>query len=107
TLVLLIGCVNVANLLLVRGEARRGELAIRSALGASGNELAKQLLVESGLLATAGGLLGLVIAWLGTRSLLGLAPTSIPRLDQIGIDRGVLIFTLLVSTITRIVVALR
>jgi predicted permease len=100
TLVLLIGCVNVANLLLVRGEARRGELAVRTALGASSRRLAGQLFLESGLLAAMGGVLGLGVAWLGTKGLLRLAPPSIPRLHEIGIDAGVLGFTVLVSTLT-------
>jgi putative ABC transport system permease protein len=98
--VLLIACVNVANLLLARGESRRKELAIRTALGASGARLARQAITESLLLAGLGGALGLAVAWAGTRALVSLAPDSVPRLDEVRIDMPVLLFTALVAVAT-------
>jgi putative ABC transport system permease protein len=98
--VLLIACVNVANLLLARGEARRKELAIRTALGASRGRLARQVMTESVLYAVVGGVLGVLLAWWGQHALRALGPASIPRLAQVGIDGGVLVFALLVTTVT-------
>ena len=95
--VLLIACANVANLLLIRGEARRRELGIRTALGATGRRLVAQQLTESGLLALAGGGLGLLVAWGGVRGLLRLAPATLPRLEHVHLDGAVLLFTLAVS----------
>ena len=95
--VLLIACANVANLFLVRAEGRHKEIAIRSALGAERGALARSFLRESSLLALAGGVLGLILAFGGIKALVALGPDSIPRLDAIQIDASVLLFTLGVS----------
>jgi predicted permease len=94
---LLIACANVANLLLVRGSLRERELAIRSAIGATRWDLARQILSEALLLATIGALGGLGIAWFGIHELLAIAPAYLPRLDTIQIDSTVLIFTVISS----------
>jgi putative ABC transport system permease protein len=100
TLVLLIAAVNVANLMLVRSSARVKETSIRAALGASRARIIQQLLTESLLLALASGLLGVLLASAGIRLLLNLAPDTIPRLSQIGIDGRVLGWTALASLLT-------
>jgi predicted permease len=94
---LLIACANVANLLLVRASLRERELAIRSAIGASRWDLARQILSEALLLAAIGAAGGLGIAWLGIHELLAIAPPYLPRLDTIRIDSTVLIFTVVSS----------
>ncbi|MEP6494919.1 MAG: ABC transporter permease [bacterium] len=104
--VLLIACANVANLLLVRGEGRLKEMAVRSALGASRFRLLSQLLTESGLLAVMSGVLGLLLAWAGDRALLALAPPSIPRLDLIGVDWRVVAFTAIVALTTGLLIGI-
>ncbi|HEX5434761.1 MAG TPA: ABC transporter permease [Candidatus Angelobacter sp.] len=93
-LVLLIACANVANLVLVRVEGRRQELAIRSALGARWSRVAAELLVESVVLGLIGSVLGLGLAYGGLRILLANAPKGLPRINEIGIDGNVLLFTL-------------
>ena len=99
-LILLIACVNVANLLLVRGEARRKEMAIRTALGASGSRIMRQMMTESMLLAAFGALLGLGVAWVGTRVLIHLAPADLPRIDQVSVDGRVVLFTIAITMLT-------
>jgi putative ABC transport system permease protein len=96
-IVLLIACANVANLLLVRAEGRRQELAVRTALGAGWRHVARLLMVESLTLGFVGGLMGLALAYGGLRMLLVLAPESLPRLNEITIDTAVLAMTAALS----------
>jgi putative ABC transport system permease protein len=98
--VLLTVCVNVANLLLARSETRTREIAIRTSLGASRRRVMGQLFNESLVLTAVGGLAGLGLAALGVRVLLTMAPRSLPRLEQIGIDHRVLLFSLLAVVAT-------
>ena len=96
-LVLLVACANVANLFLVRAEARQQELAIRMALGAEARRVAWQLMSESLLVALLGGLLGIALAYGGIQLLLYLQPAQLPRLNEITLDPIVLLFTLGIS----------
>jgi predicted permease len=104
--VLLIACVNVANLLLARSTGRTREFAIRTSLGASQGRVVRQLLTESVLLALAGGALGLTLAALGTRAALGVLPTALPRAEDISINLRVLLFTLSISLFAGIIFGL-
>jgi hypothetical protein len=95
--VLLIACVNVANLLLARGASRSSELAVRAALGAGGGRILRQLMTESLIMAAAGGVLGIGLAFLGTQWLVGLAPSGTPLIDQISVDGRILFFAAAVT----------
>jgi len=97
--VLLIACANVANLLLVRAEGRQQELAVRSALGASRGRIASELMSESVVLGLVGGVVGLALAYAAVRVLIALAPGNLPRLENIGIDTTVLLFTFVISIV--------
>lgn len=99
-LVLLIGCVNIANLLLARSSARQREMAIRRALGAGRGRLITQLLTESLLLSFLGGAAALLIVVGMKNLLLGFVPADTPRLDEVGVNATLLLFVFLISTVT-------
>jgi putative ABC transport system permease protein len=103
---LLMACVNVANLLLARGNTRRREISIRMALGASRGRIAGQLLSESLLLSLAGGALGLLLAWGAIALLARLGPASIPRLAEARLDWRLFLFALAVSVATGVLFGL-
>jgi len=104
--VLLVACANVANLLLVRVEGRRQELAVRTALGAGRGRIATGLLSESLILGVAGSAIGLALAYIALRIIVAMAPTGLPRLHEIGIDFHVLLFALGLALFVGLVIGL-
>src|SRR5205085_12553127 len=106
SLLLLIACVNVANLLLANATTRQQEMAMRAALGASPGRLIRQLLIESLLLAGLGGLLGLAFAFWATKLISSANMQNIARLSEARIDGSVLVFTLIITTITGVIFGL-
>jgi putative ABC transport system permease protein len=105
-LVLVIACVNVTNLLLSRGAQRRGEFAMRAALGAGRTRMIRQLLTESLLLAILGGTLGMMVAEFGVRALVSLSPPGLPRVGAIRVDGAVFAFGIGVTTLIGLLVGL-
>ena len=105
-IVLLIACGNVANLFLVRAEARHQELATRAALGASRGRLARTLLAESVVLGLAGGLIGVALASAGVALLHAIGPAHLPRLDDVGIDPIIVLFAAAVSALSGVLFGL-
>ena len=106
TLVLLMACANVANLMLARGETRRRELAVRAALGASRWRMARQLFTEAMLLALAATALGLLIARWALSMVVATGPDALPRLTQVSLDRSVLFFAAALAIVTAVLFAI-
>ena len=98
--VLVIACANIANLMLVRTESRRDELSMRAALGALPGRIARELFFESAVLGVAGGVLGLLLAYVGLQILVSIGPSNLPRLDEISVYAPVLAFTVAVSLVS-------
>jgi putative ABC transport system permease protein len=103
-LLLLLGCVNVANLLLARGAARAREMAVRVAIGAPRSRIVRQLLTESAVLSFAGAAIGLLLAFIGVRALLALGASKLPRLDAVAFDWRVLLFSLVALVVSGLLI---
>jgi predicted permease len=101
--VLLIACANIANLMLVRADARRPELAVRAALGARPAQIAREVLIESLVLGAAGSVVGLLLAYAGLRALVVIGPSNLPRLQEIAVHPQVLAFTVTISLVSALV----
>jgi predicted permease len=101
--VLLVACANIANLMLVRADARRQEFAVRAALGAVPARIARELFIESLVIAALGGALGLALAYAGIQVLISLGPSNLPRLNEISVYPPVLLFTAAVSLASTVV----
>ncbi len=104
--VLLIACANVANLMMARATARKKEIALRTALGASSGRITRQLLTESVMIGLAGGALGLVLGLAGIRALISFGPANLPRVQTVSLDLRILFFTLGLSLITGVLFGL-
>jgi putative ABC transport system permease protein len=102
-LVLAIACANLANLFLVRSEVRQRDVAVRRALGATRGRVARHFLAESTVVSAAGGTLGLALAWWALSAVVAFAPPTLPRLTEIGIEAGAVLFALVLSALTAIV----
>jgi putative ABC transport system permease protein len=105
-LVLLVACANVASLMLARAMERERELGVRVALGAGRFRLIRQLGTEAGTLAALGGLAGLAVAWLGIRGVVALGPSDLPRLETLGMDGRVVLFSVAVTGVTALLFGL-
>jgi predicted permease len=101
--VLLVACANIANLMLVRADARRQEFAVRAALGAGRARIAQELLIEGLVIGAVGGALGLVLAYAGLEALVAIGPSNLPRLEEIAVHPPVLAFTVAVSLASTLV----
>ena len=104
--VLLIACGNVANLLLVRASGREREIAVRAALGSGRGRIVRQMLTESAVLAVSGASLGALLAWWGVHLITALSPGNLPRMEEVGMDVGVMVFTVAVTAVSALVFGL-